>query len=167
MIHGRTDRDWLGLLRAAGFKVSRSPDSFVSYDGDGTINIAPDSEMDADDHLAQIVLHELCHHLVEGDDSRHHPDWGLDNMDERHVPREHAALRVQAALADRFGLRAHMVATTDFRPFYEALGEDPLDGDDDSVPIAREALLRFEGWYLRPDVLRSLSAEAANIAGTD
>lgn len=163
MRHGATDTVWLKVLADAGFHITRSPGSFVSYDGRGGINMAPDDEMDDDDHIAQIVLHELCHHLVEGEDSRNHADWGLDNMDERHVPREHAALRVQAALADRVGLRDHFVATTDFRPYYEALGEDPLVGDDPAAAIAREALARFEGWYLRQDVLRSLENEARHV----
>lgn len=130
------DADWLALGRDAGFRFARERGSFVSYDGAGCINIAPDDELDDDDWIGQIVVHELCHHLVMGEASRHAPDWGLENMDERDVYLEHAALRVQAWLADRSGLRAALVATTDFRPWYEALGADPLAADDGDPSLA-------------------------------
>jgi hypothetical protein len=159
MRHHDNDAIWLAALTEAGFMLVRDPAAYVSYDGRGAISVSPDEEMDEDDHLPQILLHELCHHLVEGDASRHAPDWGLDNMSDADRVRELAALRVQAWLADQHGLRALMVATTDFRPYYEALGADPLrDGPDDAVPIALDAAARWQTWALRPIVQRALAA---------
>ena len=51
--------------------------------------------------LAQLILHELCHALVEGPGALNRPDWGLDNESARDVEREHACLRLQARLAQR------------------------------------------------------------------
>jgi hypothetical protein len=159
MKHSENDATWLEALRCAGFTLVRDPSAYVSYDGRGAISVSPDDQMDDDDHLAQILLHELCHHLVEGDASRDEADWGLDNMSDADAVRELAALRVQAWLADGYGLRALMVATTDFRPYYEALGPAPLTDDpDDAVAIACEAAARFATWYLRPVVERALAA---------
>jgi hypothetical protein len=141
---------------------------FVSYDGRGTICVSPDELMDDDDHLGQIILHELCHHLVEGDASRHAPDWGLDNTSGVHDHHERAALRVQAKLCDLYGgphMRAHMVATTDFRPYYEQLGPDPLAGDDlDAIALANAALARLPSWHLLAHLIECLDAERQMIA---
>jgi hypothetical protein len=136
------DTAWLDLLGRYGFSVERSPVSWVAYNGRGTISIAPDDLLDDDDSIAQIALHELCHFWVEGPRSRECPDWGLDNTDERHVVREQAALRLQAHLLDGFGLRLALVATTDFRPYYEGLGPSPLNAEvsEPSVDAARQGL---------------------------
>lgn len=131
------DSDWVALLQRHGFAVRRETSSWVSYDGADTIAIAPDLALDHDDCLAQIVLHELCHHWVEGAASRRLPDWGLDNTNDEHVLHEEAALALQAALADRFALRNILVATTCFRPYYEALPADPLA----ELPPAQRALV--------------------------
>src|ERR1041384_6406058 len=77
----------------------------ASSDGRGGIAIGATETLDGDDALAQLVFHELCHAITEGEASLRVPDWGLDNVPE-HTVREHACLRVQACLADRFGLRA-------------------------------------------------------------
>jgi hypothetical protein len=177
MRHDANDRVWEEALDAARFVLVRDPAAYVSYDGRGVILVSPDEEMDEDDHLAQIVLHELCHHLVEGDASRNEVDWGLDNLTDADAVRELAALRVQAWLADGFGLRAWMVATTDFRPYYESLPADPLCGpclgqradwdvlDAQARAIAQEAAGRWPSWYLRPVVERALSLTSPATAG--
>ena len=51
----------------------------------------------------------------------HKPDWGLQIDNPAHRVREHACLRLQAALAGQFGLRELLAATTNFRKYYDAL----------------------------------------------
>ena len=161
------DDEWLALLKIVGIAVTRRSDSWVSYDG-RVLNIAPDDELDDDDCIAQIVLHELCHHFVEGPASMMKPDWGLDNMDARHEAHEHAALRLQAAVLDRYGLRDVLVPTTDFRPYYEQLGVNPLQvhaGGDRSVEaMAREGLERFDASELRALIDARLERVVASAA---
>jgi hypothetical protein len=152
------DAEWTALAARHGFALRRDAASWVSYDGRGTISVAPDELLDADDTLAQIVLHELCHFAVEGEAAREWPDWGLDNTDDRHVAHEHAALVVQATLADRFGLRAALVATTDFRPWYEALPAHALDAPDPvAAALAERALTALAGTALETDLLALLA----------
>jgi hypothetical protein len=116
---------------------------YASTDGQGTLSIAPQGALDRDDCLAQMVFHELCHSLIEGPESLRKPDWGLDNETGRDVPREHACLRVQAALADPLGLRRFLAPTTDFRLFYDALSANPLaPRTDATVQLARIGLGR-------------------------
>lgn len=117
----RTDDAWIALANALGFRVVREHGAFVAYDGHGTIAVAPYEALDDDDCLAQIVLHELCHHWVQGVDSRHEMDWGLNNTDATDEDREHLALELQAALLAAHGLARVLVPTTDFRPYYERL----------------------------------------------
>lgn len=147
------DAVWLGAAARLGLRVQRGAHAYASTDGRGTLTIAPPEALDADDCLAQIIFHELCHALVQGEDSFGRADWGLDN-DERgeayrdDAAREHACLRAQAALLTRHGLRRLLAPTTDFRPFYDALPADPLAGprEDRSIALARAAL----GRALRP-----------------
>ncbi len=149
-IRGR-DADWIQLASMAGFAIARSGDCWVGYDGAGTIMITPDDSLDADDTLAQIILHELCHFCVEGPASAHQFDWGLDNTDERHVWREHAALRLQATTLSEFGLRDTLHPTTEFRGWYAAMNE----GRVAVVPAVQTAAeegarrLRAASWYPR------------------
>jgi hypothetical protein len=42
-----------------------------------------------------MVLHELCHALVEGEAGRRRPDWGLDNTGTRDEGREQSWYWVQ------------------------------------------------------------------------
>ncbi|MCA9669041.1 MAG: hypothetical protein KC503_25775 [Myxococcales bacterium] len=129
---------WLATARALGLRVARSDEVYAASDGRGTLTIGAAATLDADDCLAQMIFHELCHSLVEGASAFGEPDWGLDNVSDADRPRELAALRVQAALADRHGLRRVLAPTTEHRPFYEALGDDPIAGDE----AARAALAR-------------------------
>jgi hypothetical protein len=134
---------WLGAARRIGLRVVRSADTYASTDGRGTLAIAIDADLDRDDSLAQMIFHELCHSLVEGEQSFTTPDWGMDNTGPDHDWREHACLRVQWVLTGRHGLRTLFAPTTDFRTFWDALSGDVLaDRTDPSVQHAIEALRR-------------------------
>ena len=143
------DHIWLATAARLGLRVQRREWAYASTDGRGTLTIAPESALDEDDCLAQIIFHEICHYLVQGEGSFHQPDWGLVN-DEREASypggtaREEACLRVQAALARKYGLRGLLAPTTDFRAFYDALPPDPLEASagDPALPLARAALGR-------------------------
>lgn len=143
------DQIWLAALAKLGLRLRRDRSAYASTDGRGTLTVAPPEDLDADDCLAQIVLHELCHALVQGEHSFAAPDWGLhdDEAASGHdgdTVREQACLRTQAALLRRHGLRQLLAPTTDFRSFYDRLPEDPLAAapDDAAVPLARAALGR-------------------------
>ena len=156
------DLIWLRAATDLGLEIHRSAEAFASYDGKGTLTIADACHLDADDSLAQMIFHEICHWLVAGIRGKYLPDWGLCNTDERDLIYEHACHRLQAALSAPFGLRAFMAVTTDWRPYWDALPEDPLkDGDDPAIAVAQTA---FHSARLPPfeSVLtRSLSATAA------
>ena len=135
---------WRAAAAAIGFSIARTREAYATSDGRGTIAIGADDTLDADDAFAQLVFHELCHAITEGERAVATPDWGLDNVAE-HTVREHACLRFGAHLAERFGLRAAMAPTTDYRTYYDALAADPLAPDGDpATPIAIAARVRFE-----------------------
>lgn len=139
---------WLALATRVGWRIDRSSEVYASTDGRGRVTLGTPETLDADDGLAQMIFHELCHAAVQGPLASQ-PDWGLDNTSERDVEREHACLRLQAALSAAFGLRAVLAPTTDFRSFYDTLPADPLDGDGLSSTLAREGLnrLRAAPWW--------------------
>lgn len=155
------DRVWLTAAERVGLRVRRSPDAFASTDGRGGLIIGSVETLDPDDCLAQMIFHELCHSLVQGPESFERPDWGLDNESERDLVREHACLRLQAFLSRRHGLRAVLAPTTDHRAFYDALGVDPLAGEDASVPLARAGVARAERDPWSPHLAEALEATAA------
>lgn len=137
------DTLWLGLATGLGVRVARSPEVNVAWDGAGLLTIGTSETLDADDCLAQLLFHELCHAVVEGPASWALPDWGLVNTDERHLVREQATLRLQAAWAEQHGLRRLLAATTDHRAYYDALPADPLAPDGDpATPLAQSAFAR-------------------------
>ena len=110
-----------------------------------------------------MILHELCHLLVEGPEAITLPDWGLEN-DPSKVVHEHATLRLQAALADTVGLRRFIAATTVFRKYYDRLPEGPLDGDGDpAIDMARIAWQRsrMPAWAAPLDRALRMTAEIA------
>lgn len=135
---------WLDCATRIGLRVVRSSDAYASSDGRGTLTIGDDASLDPDDSLAQMIFHELCHSLVQGEDAFARSDWGLDNETDRDAWREHACLRVQAVLAARHGLRGFFAPTTDYRAdFWDRLPADPLaDRADPSVQAAIVALRR-------------------------
>lgn len=159
------DQVWLATARRIGLRIERSGEVYASTDGGGTLRLGAHATLDADDCLAQMIFHELCHALVEGPASFAHPDWGLDNTGARDVAREHACLRTQAALAGRHGLRALLAPTTDFRVFYDRLSEDPLvpgaaAAADPSIALAQAAVCRAEEPPWAPHLDSALRATA-------
>ena len=136
------DAIWLTVAERVGFRVERSDEVYASTDGRGTMVIGTPDTLDHDDCLAQMILHELCHSLIEGAESLGVPDFGLDNETSIDAVREHACLRLQAWLTHKHGLRRVLAPTTDFRGYYDQLPEDPLDGDDPPAAAAREGAER-------------------------
>lgn len=142
---GRTYADpldlvWEATLTRLGIELERSSEVFASWDGDRRLTISTPDQMDPDDCLAQMVFHELCHALVAGPEKHHLVDWGLPLAEEGDHVEEHAANRLQAALAARHGLRGFFGTTTEYRLYYDRLPDDPLrlDGDP-ATPLARAA----------------------------
>jgi hypothetical protein len=155
------DAIWLECARRTGFRVERSREVYASTDGRRTIIIGSD-DLDADDCLAQMIFHELCHALVQGPDGEGLPDWGLDNTGDRDVPREHACLRLQAYLAGTQGLRNALAPTTDFRAFYDTLPADPLlPRHAPDVALAVAAARRADQPPWGPHLRQALAATAA------
>ncbi|MBK9029972.1 MAG: YkgJ family cysteine cluster protein [Myxococcales bacterium] len=153
---------WLAAATRIGLTVVRQPDAYAATDGRGTLVIGTDETLDADDSLAQMIFHELCHALVQGEAAFAQPDWGLDNQTAQHAWREHATLRVQRTLAARHGLTRMFAPTTDYRAFWDALPADPLaDRADPTVVAAIAALARVARAPWAPHLERALAASAA------
>lgn len=134
---------WLACARRCGLTVERSGAVFAAYDGAGTLTLSTGQHFDADDSLAQFILHELCHALVAGPEGISQRDWGLQNIDARDLLSEHACHRLQCALASRYGLRRLFAVTTEHRSYWDSLPEDPLGaGDDPAIEVARAAWTR-------------------------
>ena len=156
------DLIWVRAAADLGLKVVRSKDAFASYDGKGTLTIAEESDFDADDCLAQMIFHEICHWLIAGRRGKLLEDWGLSNVDESDLVYEYAAIRLQAALSRPYGLRPFMAVTTDWRPYWESLPEDPLlDGDDPAILLAQDGHFLSRRQPFEAVLKRALSATAA------
>ena len=156
------DEIWRQAASRVGFNVARTDAAYATSDGRGGIDIGANATLDDDDAFAQLVFHELCHAITEGEGALAKPDWGLDNVPE-HAVREHACLRLQARLADRFGLRAAMAPTTPYRAYYAALPPDPLDAgadDDAAAACAAAACGRFDASLWRAPIEEALAATA-------
>lgn len=138
--HDPLELVWIETARRCGMNVVRDAEVFAAWDGEKQLRIGTPETLDADDSLAQIILHELCHALVAGQTGMQKEDWGLDYDDPAHAVFEHAALRLQAALSQRCGLRQFLGATTDYRDYYDQLPSDPL-ADDPADPAAELAKL--------------------------
>ena len=157
------DLIWLHAAMSLGVHVKRSPDVFASWNGVDTLLIGSQDTLDPDDSLAQMILHELCHLLVEGPEAMNKPDWGLEN-DPSKIIHEHATLRLQAALADTVDLRPFFAATTVFRKYYDALPNAPLS--DKSDPAVKLAVIawersRMEPWDVPLDKALRMTADIA------
>jgi hypothetical protein len=151
---------WLATAHRIGLTVVRSPEVYAATDGAGTLYLGHEETLDADDCVAQMVFHELCHSLVEGARSFRAPDWGLDNETARHVARERACLRTQAALAGSHGLGLVLAPTTEHRAFYDRIRSSPLAGPEPEVRAARDALARVGTPPWGPHLERALVATA-------
>ncbi|MEP6860869.1 MAG: YkgJ family cysteine cluster protein [Deltaproteobacteria bacterium] len=158
---------WVTAARRIGLRVVRTPDAYAATDGHGTLAIGDASTLDADDSLAQMIFHELCHSLVEGEQSFTRADWGMDNTGPDHDWREHACLRVQFVLTGRHGLRAVFAPTTDFRAFWDRLSGDVLaDRTERSVVAAISALRRVALPPWAPALGEALAATATIAAAS-
>lgn len=159
------DLIWIGTIERLGFRLVTTPACFASYDGKGTIALSTPDELDPDDSIAQMLFHELCHALVAGPDAAALVDWGLEQDS---ALEEYACIRLQAALAEKYGLRGFFAVTTDWRPYFDALPADPLaDDGDPAVPLARAAFERATSgpWAATLDAaLRSTAQIAAIVA---
>lgn len=134
---------WLHCARSLGLRIERSSSVYASYDGASTLTLTTAEHFDPDDSLAQLIFHELCHALVAGPRGLEKSDWGMSNTDASDLLSEHACHRLQAALADRHGVRALFAVTTDHRAYWDALPLDPLaPSADPAVGLAREAYQR-------------------------
>jgi hypothetical protein len=153
---------WRTAAGRVGFRIERTHHAYASS-GNGVISIGADEVLDDDDALAQLVFHELCHAITEGPSGVCRPDWGLDNVPE-HIVREHACLRVQAAIAGRFGLREAMAPTTEYRGYHDALPAEPLaTGTDAAIAIAAEAVARFDASSWRAPIEQALALTSSAI----
>jgi hypothetical protein len=114
-------------------RLLRTDAAYASSDGRGVLFIGERETLDESDSVAQLVLHEICHALVQGEENWARPDWGLDNTTSRDDGRERACLRLQAHLADKAGLRALMMPTTEWSAYYARLPPDPF------TPLQRQS----------------------------
>ncbi|MEM9191482.1 MAG: YkgJ family cysteine cluster protein [Myxococcota bacterium] len=151
---------WVGVAERVGFRIRRSSEVYASFDGRKTILIGTAEVLDPDDNLAQMILHELCHALVQGPEQHRADDWGLDNQTDRDLESEHACLRLQAALTRPHGLRRILAPTTEHRAYYDRLPEDPLGGSEPAVLRARIGWHRADRYPFAPELSRALAATA-------
>ena len=166
------DAIWEAALQSIGLQLDRTDQAYATSDGRGRLSLATPAGLDPDDCVAQMVLHELCHSLVQGQDSFRLPDWGLCNESERDIVLEHACLRLQAALLSPMGLRQVLAPTTDYRTYYDLLPEDPLsleeggpralglamDAEREPVILARAGLARSTKKPWGPHLQQALAA---------
>ncbi|QDV85632.1 hypothetical protein [Planctomycetes bacterium TBK1r] len=165
---------WIHAAGRMGMRIERSAEVNASWDGRGVLTIGTPETLDPDDSLAQMILHEICHALCEGPECVHQPDWGLQSFDPSKKFHEHACLRLQAALADQYGMRSFFAATTMFRSYYDRLPADPLEGGDgggddgQAIALAKAAWQRaHHGPWAEPlhDALRRTAILARALSG--
>ncbi|MCA9519271.1 MAG: hypothetical protein KC635_30255 [Myxococcales bacterium] len=157
---------WLATARRLGLTIRRDASIFSRTDGSGMLWFGPRDDLDEDDTLCQMLLHELCHWVVNGVHTFSEADWGfpLEDYDD---PREYGCLRLQAWLADRHGLRGMLGPTGKYREYFDRLGADPLepldDGDEERaiVAIAARAIAEVQAPPYSPAIDEALAATAA------
>ena len=140
---------WLSTAKRLGLVVRRHPEVFAMTEGDGILHLGPRSSLDPDDSILQMVFHEICHWITNGEETAQERDWGF-RLDGELDPREHACQRLQATLAQRYGLRDMLGATGDFRQYWDRLGADTLAPLDDS-PWEAEVLRHTKAALARAD----------------
>jgi len=134
------DLIWTETAKTLGMNLERSSDVFAAWDGKDTLTIGRGEDLDPDDSLAQMIFHEICHAIVQGPESLEQENWGLNNIDGRDDLREMACIRLQATLAQSYGLKEFFAVTTEWRSYQNELPEHPLTGEEDpALEIAREA----------------------------
>ena len=138
---------WLSTAKRLGMTIRRNPSIFSATDGSGLLELGPRTDLDADDTLAQMVFHEICHWVTNGKETFSERDWGFP-LDVALDAREHACLRVQAWWTTPFGLRTLLAPTSTFRDYYNRIPADPLQPMDDTewerevVSLATDAVKR-------------------------
>ncbi len=149
---------WLATARRLGLTVRRDPAIFSRTDGTGMLWLGPRDDLDADDCVAQMLFHEIAHWITNGVASGQVADWGFP-LSDQDDPREYACLRVQAALADRHGLRGMLGPTGQYRQYFDRIPVDALAPMDDPPHTLDEGVILV----LATDALRR--AGAAPFAG--
>lgn len=157
---------WLSTAKSLGIVVRRHPDVFGMTEGDGILHLGDRSTLDPDDCVLQMVFHEICHWITNGTETVHQRDWGFA-LDDELDPREHACQRLQAFLAQEFGLRDMLGATGDFRQYWDQIPQDPTEPLDDSpwerkvCELVQAAILRAKQPPFAGPISRALNATAA------
>lgn len=159
---------WGATARDLGLRVVRRDDVYASYDGGGTLALGARCTLDPDDTIAQMVLHEVCHWIVNGHGARERIDWGFAPT-ERLDWREYPTLRLQLALVEPFGLRDLLAPTTAARAYWDRLVHpleslsSPIANIDEARVIerAQEAIARSRGAPWAFPLTRALRATAA------
>lgn len=162
------DLIWFSTARRLGLTVRRNAAIFSATDGTGLMELGPRSTLDPDDCAAQMIFHEICHWIINGAATFTDRDWGFD-LDGDLDWREHAGLRLQAALNDDAGLRRVLAPTSQYRAYYDAIPADPfepnpmLDPENERLACARARVARVEatGAPWGDAVPRALAATAA------
>jgi len=122
---------WLSTATRLGLHIRRDPHVFSMTDGTGLLSLSTRDDLDADDTLAQMLFHEICHWVINGVETFQERDWGFP-LDEHLDVREFATLRLQAWWADTVGLRGMLGPTGQYRQYYDEIPADPLEPLDDS-----------------------------------
>jgi hypothetical protein len=162
------DAVWVNAARRLGLHGERASAAFAAREVRGAPGAArPTADgRRVDDCLAQRVLHHLCHALVAGDEALESTTLAPCDDGALDATVEHATQRVQAALADRYGLRALMAVTGEQRAHWDALPDDPLARAGDpaqqpAVELALAAWLRSRKTPFRNVLYDALAATAA------
>jgi hypothetical protein len=157
---------WLATAQQLGIHIRRDPLVFSATDGSGRLQLSTRDDLDPDDCLAQMLLHEICHWVTNGEKTLLERDWGFD-LDGSIDWREHAALRLQGWLGDQVGMRTMFGPTGQFRQYFDRIPVDPLEPMDDSpweaavVERAAESIARIQNPPWHPHVRDAMRATAA------
>ncbi|MCA9569044.1 MAG: hypothetical protein KC656_14440 [Myxococcales bacterium] len=160
-----TEVVWLAFAARMGLTVRRSADVYATTDGRGLLTLSTPTGFDPDDTVAQMVFHEVCHWIVNGESTFSEPDWGFE-LDWEVDWREYACQRVQAVLASTYGLERLLASTGTYRPYYDAVLAAPLvpldDSDGERVAVEQTllALERAAGPPWAPHLQEALAATA-------
>ena len=160
------DLIWLATARRLGLHVRRNPRIFSATDGTGLLELGPRETLDPDDCTAQMIFHEFCHWITNGVETFAERDWGFP-LDAELDWREHACLRLQAALAGAHGLRVQLAPTSQFRHYYDSIPANPFTPVDTSprerqvVALATVAWERAHGAPWHRPIQAALHASAA------
>ena len=129
---------WIACAERVGFRIERTPHAYASTDGRGTIYIGTDDLLDPDDSLAQMILHELCHALVEGGEGERQVDWVWVTVSGRI---RGASMRVCGCkLSGRWRRPAGFCADHRFPvTFWNSLPADPFAAPPKTAAVASEA----------------------------